>query len=220
MLPAIPTDNLFKFLAIGGIILAGASVWVIQDQEDRLRTSEIAAREQYIEFVTEMETRMNILASQVKTKEPLTVKLAIPDTDGKLVQIRPGTKFPLLGDAKWRDQYREVLTFWDNWLASSSTGASKASPEVGTAFPPDAVKELRTKLRQHSTTVENLWRQAATTKGNCNFAFMGILLGVVGSVFGFIFWRIAQRRLDTLEKLKLQKEQKELEEKKAAVGQP
>jgi hypothetical protein len=43
-------------MAIGGLILAGFSAWEIKDLEDRLKASEAIARDQYIEFVMEMET--------------------------------------------------------------------------------------------------------------------------------------------------------------------
>src|SRR5262245_48487299 len=119
MIPSLPTDTLFKFLAVGGLFLAGFSYWFSHYRAEQLRLAEAIARHQYIEFMDEVEAGVNAMAAKLKTKQKLTVGLAMPMQDGRLEAIKPGTQYPMLRDGEDRDDYRKVLLFWDNWLASA-----------------------------------------------------------------------------------------------------
>jgi hypothetical protein len=210
MLPTIPTDNLFKFLAISGLIMAGFCVWMSNDLENRLRTNEVIARDQYIEFMGEMEAKMNAMVAKIEMKETLQLTLAVPDTNGNLVQIRPGTRYPLAIEEKYRDGYRRIITFWDDWLASCLPYGGRV-PNVGdTVFTTDAVKDLRGKLRLHAMAIENLWRQMDNTITYRTWALWGTILGLLASSAGFVFWVFDQKRQDRFEGLRIEKDKEEL----------
>ena len=210
MLPTIPTDNLFKFLGISGLILAGFCIWVSSDLENRLKSNEIAARDQYIEFIGDVEARVNAMAAKAERKDPLYFHVAVPDTSGNLVLIKPGTQYPLAIEQKYRDGYRRVTTYWDTWLAGFQPHAGQV-PVVGEAvLTPVVIKDLRGKLRQHDMAIENLWRQTDSTKMYRTWSSWGMVIGILASCTGFLFWVFGQNRQNTLENLKIEKDKKEL----------
>jgi hypothetical protein len=84
---------------------------------------------------------------------------------------------------------------------------------VSDIFTENAIADLRTKLRQHSLTVDNLWRQADKTTEHRFLASCGFYIGMACSAIGFIFWVFrVQKRQDILEDLQIKKAQKELEQ--------
>jgi hypothetical protein len=211
MLPTIPTDNLFKFLGISGLILAGFCVWGSHDLENRLRTNEVIARNQYIEFIGDVEDKLNAVGAKADVNEPAYMHLAVPDPTGNYVFIKPGSQYPLAVEDKYRDAYRQSTTYLDNWLAGFLPHAGQAPVEGKVVFTPDVLKDLRSKLRQHDVAVENLWRQTDNTMTCRRWAFLGTIIGILVSATGFVFWIFGQKRQDTLESLKIQKDKKELD---------
>ena len=218
MLPTIPTDNLFKFFAVSGLILAGFCVWVSNDVENRLRANEIIARDQYVEFIGVIEDKYNAIAAKAdatatkdEAKQVAIILVVVPDPNGKPVLIKPGTLYPLAIEEKYREGYRRVITYWDSWLASNLPHAGQAGPPI---FTPAEVKDLRAKLRQHNIALENLWRQTDYTTRYRTWAFVGMILGTFVCGIGFSFWVFGQKRQDALEGLKIQKDKKELNSEK------
>jgi hypothetical protein len=210
MIPQLPTDNLYKFLALAGLLCCGFSIWAGERLNNSIANDEAIAKKQYIAFMGEMEAMVNEMAASVKSKEPLDVSLEMPH-EGKLFPIRPGTTYPMLRRGEDRNDYREVLAFWDKWLLSAlpHNRGERNAENGGWEADPTRIRALRNDLREHGFTVENLWKRWDDEMLFRDLATIGPYVGAGASILGFILWYLfVQRYQDALIRLQLDREQR------------
>jgi hypothetical protein len=108
----------------------------------------------------------------------------------------------MISEGEERETYRDVLHWWDTMLGEPSV-------PVQDDHLNEQKKHLRTQLREHSSTVEALWRRYDSESPLRNYASAGSYGGIVISIVGFLLWYIlAQRHQEKLVRLQVEKERR------------
>ena len=148
MIPKLPTDNLYKFLAIGGIILWVFIGWVDIQQRIDMQKTLFEARYEANDFIARYNNFLDSLG--LKTGVACTT---LPDFARKILTNKNEYN-SFLGDD--RDLFLKSFDIFDDLLISIMKGETK-STEVESERRSETAKDLRIKLRHYASTVENFW---------------------------------------------------------------
>lgn len=233
MLPNLPTDNLYKFLALSGIALLIFGVWVYwTNSQDLMRDDETARRQSLAIFGDGEQAFLQLLNSHSDFFEELLVHLKelseeervaegmpINDEDLKKFElalkrtivsdVRPGASRSLTSAEFDRDAYRKELAEQDLLLNRLSLMTAKAN-----RWSPQELQQVKALLREHDALVERLWFKVDQLRLVQGATGSMVLFGVVLSIFGFVGWYYrVQIHQDAIAKLQHEKAELELRPK-------
>lgn len=223
MIPQLPTDNLYKFLALAGLFLFCFCFWVPNYIDYTLAPEYIKAKNELCEFIADFEELLNTHARD-NGVTAVSVRLGFdPETPMGGI-IKPGEvyRFDCPPEA-----YRDAINRWDDLLVSYVRSGELRATQSGAADGPKASKKkatetqasiitsevfamaraARVKLRQHSVTMESLWQLSRKADTYHKLSGYGLYVGAGVGVLGFILWYIfVQRHQDRLLRLQVKKE--------------
>lgn len=108
MIPQLPTDNLYKFMTLGGIVIVVFYLWLIRDNSDRLDAALIRYNEaagQFDVIQTDVEHQLERLQQQVDLVSKLNLDALKPGNSGN-----PATAQSAISEfSKMHSQYAEAL---------------------------------------------------------------------------------------------------------------
>ncbi|TWT95759.1 hypothetical protein [Neorhodopirellula pilleata] len=211
MFPKIPTDNLYKFVAISGIVIAISSAILYYSAAYELLNRAAVAKGQLVAFTDGFSLGLNRLAKYVNEQkanlgeegELAKMYITFPDMEGTLEIARPGAKLDCLWLPSYRESYRKGLTQFDEFLRNterdffvSSLTQESEQPEF---FSPEEVRSLRSQLRSHHITVEQLWVFQDKTDHIYRLTNFAMFMGCCMTLVGFWLWYVrVQRHLDRI----------------------
>lgn len=224
----LPTDNLYKFIALCGATIVAVSLWVSQQNDDKLKEQSVRLAQLF-----------RTVADGVQSLGDLE-KVIVRDGDGNIVAVNsvPTTmlenpisakpedkealrKFIFLSDAMLTEWAKVPFDDQDKlaWFKMKDVeeytkrryGFDDAQYQTYVDELPIAefrvlrkpsnerASELRSTLRQAHETLEEAWRLQHIRERHDGLVRAGLCIGVTFTVVGFWCWfRLVQRHLDAL----------------------
>lgn len=232
MLPNLPTDNLYKLLALSGVALVLFGVWFERSLSDELYKDDEACIRCGAEIQDELEQGvLDVVMSDIEhfksvhnelmemPPEERAKRIGVAITDEELKSItrdflemrpfsyRPVASFSALKHYNYRDEFRNDLAFSDDsMLALSATIADKDNK--ATQWDAERIRKVREKIRECEVTAERIWAKKDQMAYRGTYLFFA---GFAIASFGFWLWyHKLQRHQDRLINLQLSKAEKDL----------
>ena len=178
--PQFPTDNLYKFLAIGGLSAAVFAVWLAWEQEKTENALAMSTRDEFCELVT--------------GSDELGIEFRVTGPGGMKLTSASAPAF--VATAESREGYLKAMDSLDEALKTASNDADRSKA--------DLAKSLRPKLRKYAIDARILWQLSDDNKFEDRLLFRGMVVALSICALGFVLWYlIVQRRLDKLLKLQV-----------------
>ncbi len=191
MIQNAPTDNLYKFISISGLLIVGATTWLSYSFHGKALDEEAVVRGQAISLFSELEISLQRIGqSRAPEGTEVQTRVAVDEINGKFEYPQPGSMRSIIFNPQRRAEYRTSLAEWDGLLADWEFGHySPADHEVvARLFPLERVQELRSMLRQHSVDVERLWLRQDDARTLRILAVLAWMTGIIAVPLGFGLW--------------------------------
>lgn len=211
MFPPLPTDNLYKFIALSGLVVALYCGWMYWSAVKTIVQEEPRVRHQYIAIVGDLSSEFGAYTS--KKEDQIRYHLFLgkggegDDTELIIDEIKPGLSLPYFHDDEMRQQHRERIAKIDFFLASAL--AFRGNHEI--VSDTGKLIAYRERLREHSESVEQFWHFLNQTYMTMAFEAAVFPVSILVMVYGFASWYYKyQRHQNEIIKLQLEKARKDL----------
>lgn len=186
-------------MAIGGITLIVSSSWLFFQADEEFMKSEARVRAQLINIVSEFTDGMNRMAVEVGSESGITAHIGYPNEKGEMEIVRPGARVSVLQEVSKRDDVRKALGKFDLFLLNCEKDYAdpKKKGDTERFFPPESVRRMRTRLREHSEEMEYFWLLQDKRLLFQNALTWSLWLGLAMATGGFALWYVqVQRHVD------------------------
>lgn len=193
-MPSLPTDSLYKFLALSGLFLIVFCVWARHSLHEELMEDEATVEVMQLAFRAEVEEAFVRGLAKDKAEFPLT---KLYEKGGKLEGFdnsRVGERYEIASAT-----FEEKMIFRANtnnldkeFIVQSQPVPGEPKPEI--RWTEKEALSLRNKLREEWAATERLWRKAESHKGKMAAAGWGIAVGILLCLVGVPAWYLLVQR--------------------------
>lgn len=219
-----PTDNLYKFLAVGGIAAILGSIYFFTSYHRESYPARLKLEQQFAEILDEFHAKFGSNVShdelnfkpqevaEVKVEDSLAFSVAYADPKHVYEHLNLHHRQLLsLMDPPLTNE--KTKSFWMKWYGLSEDALrnwATSNPEQVQAIQSSAI-EFRPRFERTFVLAKEIWsiEEMFSFYGWC--CGMGIAVGSFLTCFGFIFWYVlVQRVQDQILRLDLAEKQKKL----------
>lgn len=227
MQPAIPTDNLYKFLALTGIAVLGFCFVVPNQMEDTMRPERMRLAQQLDKMADAFETLGWTDEVIIRDKqgnivhmnfEPIKGDMDVATSDEKgrkaylellqkmKVYVSELAKVPGAADRDIilkKDDFKTYIKYVRGFDDKAYAEWAKvvAMTEIQQHVMPRAerAKQLKAMVREHTHDIHTIWYLAGKARTYAWLSLVGMPVGFLFAVTGFLLWyRRVQRHQDKL----------------------
>lgn len=210
-----PTDNLYKFMSVGGIALLIAAGYFLNVQYSDSYRRRFTLENEYNEIVVEfhrnfgskvMHDELGITKSEADSV-PLQKTLAFSTANANEEEKKHILEHINLHDRQLRalmtppDRDPESNSFWASWFARTPEELArwqKEKPNEIESIRLSAI-EFRPRYEKCLSLVSELWLNQSSFKTVAWICGIGIVLGALSALCGFILWyRLVQQLQDKI----------------------
>ncbi len=217
-----PTDNLYKFLCVGGIAAIIASFYFLIDRNTESYAQRLKLEQEFSEILDEFHTKfgskvahdeLRLTPQQLESvtlQDSLAYSVAYADREQTYEhlnlhhrQLRNLMVPPL------RDEFSKA--FWMNWFSLSEEELHHwdTNEKQRVQSIRSSAVEFRPRFEKAIVIVKEIWMIEDTFVVYVWSCLTGVILGVLLTVFGFFFWYIRVQRIqDQILKLDLEEKRK------------
>lgn len=230
MFPNLPTDNLYKFLALGGVVMFGLGVWLLWSCSTELRKDEEVARRRMESILTSYEQLFQQVTKGKDLEQIKSLMLATPDedritaegevvSDKALLRVLEALKKKRLAEELANDSNELSIlnpkggrTSYRSFLREISKGLMVLSLGDTDGKLKDDFKLAKNDLLQHELFVAEVWIKQDNARYVNIAGYSFILAGGILSIVGFVVWLLrVQLHQDKLTGLQLEKARQDLQ---------
>jgi len=215
-----PTDNLYKFLAIAGLASILVSAYFFNDQNKDSYQKRLPLEHEFNQILDEYHTKFGSRIAHKDlgiTKEDedkgslqdsLAFSVAFGDRDSILEHINLHDKqlLKLMSHSAYK---LEAAEYWKKWFAltdeSLSAWVDDDSPDSKVNTVISQAIEFRPRYEKSLQIVKEIWILVDTFKNAAIGCVVGIVVGFIMMIIGFVLWYIqVQRPQDLILKCELE----------------